>query len=361
MELGAMSDDQDAVEHPRGRILSVPLHLIETYKQQKSTKKRSLFRRRNKKQSTTRRDLVKGSCNQVLSPRPGKLSESHIKTPLLDDFDDSEEDHDSIKWDAASAISDITGSQDEGGSLSSSQRSRSPLRLLNRTTPPTSIRSERSYQDCSSIDGSIFSHKGEELTTISEASAIKKQQSTRPSHSSSTSRSRKKSGRRSRTSLGLFGTDSSSVDNRSTTSENLNRAGSSETSSHRESASVGSCSDQRRRHRTTRKSAGALGSYLETPSESRERRTSRSVDSQSTGSRKDKGYIKSFLGSGKDDDYDDVQPEEAPSLVASTITSTTKSKQEEEMDNLDDQSHASRSTIISRGLNYLEKFYEECA
>jgi hypothetical protein len=355
-----MSDDHCAVAHPRGRIFSVPLHL-ETHKQQKSTKKRSLFRRRNKKQSSTRRE--------VPSPRPGTLSKSHINTPLLDDFDDSEEDHDFIKWEAGTAISDTTGSQDEGGSLrsdrsnmsgNSSQRSRSPGRLLNRTAPPTSIRSERSYQDCSSIDASIFSNKGEELTTISEASAVKKEQPKRHSHSSSTSTSRRKSGRRSITSLGLFGSDCSSVDHRSSTSENLNRAGSSEISCHLGSASVGSCSDQLRRHRTPRKSTGALGSYLETPLESRERRTSRSVimDSQSKGSRKE-GYIISFLGTGKDDDDDDdVQPEEAPSLIASTITSTTKSKQEEEMYNLDDQSHA--STIISRGLNYLEKFYEEC-
>jgi hypothetical protein len=82
------------------------------------------------------------------------------------------------------------------------------------------------------------------------------------------------------------------------------------------------------------------------------------MDSQRKGSRKE-GFIISFLGGTiKDDDNDAVHPEEAPSLVASTITSTAKSKQEEEVGNLDDQSHA--STIVSRGFNRLEKFYEEC-
>eukprot|EP00980_Cylindrotheca_fusiformis_P001916 scaffold437_cov111-Cylindrotheca_fusiformis.AAC.14 len=397
------------VQEIRGGIVVAPPRLhAETIKPKKSVKTRSLFGRRNKKQASKRRDLISGSIEQAITPEMGAHRKTHARTPLLADVEEPEQDF--ARWDASGPIHSVNpGSHDgvPGGSAlpsksSSRQRSQSPGRLLGRiskakkkrskkkqsrrsqneedippppklTTPSSSNRTERTYQDCSSIDASIISCRSEELTTISESADVKDQQqeAAKPSEAAPTVSRR----RRSLTAaFSIFAMDKT---------DRADGADSSEFSSIRSgSVSFGSDNHVPPVNPKPRKGPIALGSYLEQPTDSRPRRVSSGLMMDSGGSKgprpKDKGYIMSFLGSGKSDDSDDeedeeepnnglktsdVKTEESPSLIASTTTGTTKSKGEGEHKDQqqtfdDDESHA--STIISRGLTYLEKFYEEC-
>lgn len=401
-----MIHDQDSAELPRGRMIAVSSSRdVEAYKPNKVSTRRSLFRRRNKRQSSKRRDLVNGSLDDVLFSQTPLLGHSSSDDELQLSEDDNSNEF--AIWDAASATSDITGSND--GSLrsersafstnSSSQPSKSPGRLFDRSSSkkkkgkkkksrnkskskpekelPSSIRSERSYQDCSSLDASMVSCKSEELMTISETFTAPvmlepiEAVPTPEEEEEEPRKTRKKSRRRSSLASALFGSsDKESVEYASITPnqkvEEMSTKSISRTTVRRRSsgggASINSTSSSRRDSLKSRKSTGALGSYLERP-EAKERHLSSRHDimdsaASSKASRKDKGYIISFLGSGNKGN-DGEHNDEAPSLVASSTTGTTKSKEEhEELDNLDDESHA--STIISRGLGYLEKFYEEC-